>query len=83
MLRCLLPPAVTRKDVGIPKVEACKQHFERIIPNNICKIEAVNRDVLQSKLQASSSAGTLILCLIASTIRTLKRFDNSLPENVL
>eukprot|EP00944_MAST-04C_sp_MAST-4C-sp1_P007705 g7705.t1 len=33
----------TRKDVGIPKVEACKQHFERIIPNNICKIEAVNR----------------------------------------
>ena len=33
----------TRKDVGIPKVQACKQHFETFIPKHKCEIEAINR----------------------------------------
>ena len=33
----------TRKDVGIPKVQACKQHFEAFIRIHKCKIDAINR----------------------------------------
>jgi tRNA A37 threonylcarbamoyladenosine dehydratase len=32
----------TRADVGTPKVQACKRHFEEIIPKEYCTIEAVN-----------------------------------------
>lgn len=33
----------TRADVGLPKVDVCRQHFEKFMPGDSCKIEPVNR----------------------------------------